>query len=343
MRNQNGFGSIICLDKTGKKRRKPWAVRITTGWKGNKQVRKYVGYYSTQSEALIALAEYHKNEVDLDLSKLTLNEVYDRWFERIEKKGLSDSVLRTHKVAKTRFGRLGNVPIKKIKHTHLQTWLDDLDLKPASKAKAKSTLKQLFDYAVNNDIVLKNYAQGLEINEKIEQTGKIFTNDEIKTLWEHQDDSTVQQLLILLYTGMRIGEMLAMNRDNIHLDEGYMIGGSKTEAGRDRVIPIHSRIKPFIEQQLEDNYWLIQSNRGVAMSYENAAIKYRKVFKQFGMDHKIHDTRKTCVSWLHSSGVPMEVVRMIVGHSGKGVTEKVYLFKEPKELVNIVNSINLHF
>lgn len=343
MRNQNGFGSIVCLDKSGKKRRKPWAVRITTGWKDGRQVRKYVGYYATQAEALIALAEYHKNEVDLDLSKLTLNEVYDRWFERVQKKGLSDSVLRTHKVAKDRFGKLGNTPIKKIKNTHLQTWLDGLDLKPAGKGKAKSTMKQLFDYAVNNDIVLKNYAQGLEINEKIEKTGKIFTKEEIETLWKHQDDATVQQLLILIYTGMRIGEMLLINRDAINFEEGYIIGGFKSEAGTDRIIPIHHRIAPMIKQQLGDNKWLIQSNRGVAMSYENAAIKYRKVFKRFGMDHKVHDTRKTCVSWLHSSGVPMEVVRMIVGHSGKGVTEKVYLFKEPKELVDIVNAIEIPY
>ena len=89
MRNENGFGSIICLDKTGKKRRKPWAVRITTGWKDGKQVRKYLGYYETQADALIALAEYHKTGVNLDLNNLTLNEVFDKWMERVMKKGLS--------------------------------------------------------------------------------------------------------------------------------------------------------------------------------------------------------------------------------------------------------------
>ena len=94
MRNENGFGSIVCLDKSGKKRRKPWAVRITTGWKNGKQVRKYLGYYATQADALIALAEYHKNSVNLDLSKLTLDEVWERWMLRVEKKGLSASGLR---------------------------------------------------------------------------------------------------------------------------------------------------------------------------------------------------------------------------------------------------------
>ena len=51
MKHQNGYGSIVCLDKTGKKRRKPYAVRLTTGWKDGKQQRKYLGYYKAQKEA----------------------------------------------------------------------------------------------------------------------------------------------------------------------------------------------------------------------------------------------------------------------------------------------------
>lgn len=340
MRTENGFGSI---QKLSGNRRKPWAVRITTGWKDGKQVRKYLGYYKTQPEALMALAEYHKNGVDMDLSKLTLNEVYDKWQERVQKKDVSVSVLRTHKMAKDRFGRLGNVPIKKIKSAHLQDWLDGIDLKPGTKNKLKSTMNQVFEYALKNDIVNKNYAHGLEINEKVEKVGKVFTDDELKQLWDDSHIKEVQQLLILMYTGMRIGEMLDMNRDNIHFDEGYMIGGKKTEAGRNRIIPIHHRILPFVKEQLGDNYWLIQSNRGVAMSYQNASTKYNKLFNIYGMEHKIHDTRKTFISWLHTNGVPMETIRMIVGHSGKGVTEQIYLFKTPQELMDIVNSVEIPY
>ncbi len=343
MRNQNGFGSIVCLDKTGKKRRKPWAVRITTGWKDGRQVRKYVGYYATQTEALMALAEYHKNEVDLDLSKLTLNEVYDRWLDRIEKKNLSESVTRMHNMAKARFDKLGNMQFNKIKTAHLQNWLDGIDLKPGSKLKIRSTMVQLYKYAVTNDIVNKNYAQGLEVNEKVEKTGKIFTNEEIKLLWNNKHRKEVKQLLVLMYTGMRIGEMLIVNRKDINLEEGYIIGGLKTEAGKNRVIPIHHKILPFVKELLGDNTWLMQSNRGVAMSYRNASNHFKNLFKEFGMDHTIHDTRKTCVSWLHSAGLPMESIRIIVGHSGKGVTEKVYLYKEPKELIDLVNSVEIPY
>ena len=77
------------------------------------------------------------------------------------------------------------------------------------------------------------------------------------------------------------------------------------------------------------------------MSYRSAASYINDLMKELGMEHVIHDARKTFVSWLHSEGIPMETIRIIVGHSGKGVTEKVYLKKEPKELVEIVNSIKI--
>lgn len=343
MKNVNGFGSIVCLDKSGKKRRKPYAVRITKGWKDGKQLRKYVGYYASQEEALIALAEYHKNGVDVDLTKLTLNEVYDRWIERVEKRNLSDSVMKMHKMAKSRFGKLGNIPMSKIKSVHLQDWLDEIDLKPGSKGKIRSTMHQLFEYAFKNDIISKNYAQGLEINEKVEKEINLFSDEEIALLWKNKDDEHVRQLLILIYTGMRIGELLQVRKDHIFFDEGYIIGGNKTEAGKNRVIPIHHKILPFIKEQLGNNTWLMQSNRGLAMSYGNASNRFNKLFDKFGMKHRIHDTRKTCVSWLHSSGIPMETIRIIVGHSGKGVTEQVYLSKTPKELVDIVNAIEIPY
>ena len=341
MRNENGFGSIVCLDKSGKKRRKPWAVRITTGWNDGKQQRQYLGYYKTQAEALIALAEYHKNGVNLDVTKLTLGEVYDQWIKR-KAMTISESALNTHKMAYQRFGNMMNMPMKDIKKVHLQNWLDGIELKPASKGKIRSTMSQLFDYAVAYDIVQKNYAKNLEITEKVEKTGAIFTEEEIKVLWVNKDDQMVQYVLILIYTGLRIGELLAMRGDTIYLDKGYMVGGSKTEAGKDRIIPLHDKIIPLVEQNIENNY-LVYSKRSGAFTYNGIRPRFEKLMAKLNMTHKIHDTRKTAVSIMHSAGIPMETVRMIVGHSAKGVTESVYLYKEPQELVDAINTIEIPY
>lgn len=342
MRNANGFGSIHCLDKTGKKRRKPWAVRITTGWEDGTQKRKYLGYYKTQSEALIALAEYHKGGIDIDMGSVTLNEVFDLWMKRVEKKGVSVSVIRIHNMAKSRFGKLGDMKIRDIKKHHLQNWLDGIDLKPNSKTKLRSTLYQIFTYALDNDIVVKNYADNLEINEKAEKTGSVFTAEEIQKLWEHKDDKFAKHFLIMIYTGMRIGELRQVTRDRINFEDSYIIGGLKTDAGIDRVIPIHHKIMPLIVELLGNNEYLLQSKTQLkAMSYTHLTRKYDKLNEQLGMEHKPHDCRKTAVSLMHSSGIPMEVIRVIVGHSAKGVTEKVYFYKKPTELVEYINKIEI--
>lgn len=343
MRNQNGFGSITCLDKSGKKRRNPWAVRITTGWKDGKQVRKYLGFYKTQQEALMALAEYHKNGVNLDMSNKTLAEIYEIFMERVKKKNLSRGVMNTHTMAYKRLGNLGNRPMKEIKKAHLQAWLDGIDLKPGSKKQLRSSMVQVYDYAFSNDIVNKNYAKGLEIAEKVEKTGAIFTQEQVKTLWEHKDNQTVQYILILIYTGLRISELLEIHKDNIHLDENYMVGGMKTKAGTNRIIPIHKAIVPFIEASIKEGNYIINSTHGGAMTYSGIKAKFEKVMERFGWSHTLHDTRKTAVSIMHSANIPMETIRIIVGHSGKGVTEQVYLSKEPWELVEAINTIEIPY
>lgn len=342
MKNENGFGSIICLDKTGKKRRKPWTVRITTGWEEGKQVRKYLGYYETQADALIALADYHKNGINLDMGNLTLNEVFDKWMERTMKKGLSDSIMRSYKMAQNKLGLLGNKPIRDIRTPHIQNWMDKLDLKPRTKKSIRGTLGQVYKYAVTNDLVSKNYAEGVEINEKVESVGAIFTDKEIKLLWKNKDDVIVQRILILMYTGMRVNELLKLKQDDIHLDKGYAVGGSKTKAGKNRVIPFHKKILPFVKQQLGDNKYLIQgSGLSGELAYSTMLYQFKDVMERLGMNHKIHDTRKTAVSIMHGAGIPMETVRIIVGHAGQGVTEQIYLHKSPDELVEAVNTIKI--
>ena len=342
MKHQNGYGSIVCLDKTGKKRRKPYAVRLTTGWKDGKQQRKYLGYYKTQKEARMALAEYNKLGFDLDAAKLTLNEVYDRWIGRIED-NVSTNVLASHKMAKVRFDKLGDKQLSTIKADHLQDWMDSIDLKPGSKKRLKSTLIQLYNYAIRNDFIHTNYANHIEIKEKIEKKGIVFTEDEIKKIWKNKDDLTAQWILILIYTGMRIGELLALTSDTIYLEDGYAIGGSKSEAGIDRVIPLHREIIPFVQNHLGNAKYLIRDEKGRILTYNKALTQFKNFMKKHKLNeaHLPHDTRKTAVSLFHSNGVPMETIRVIVGHSGKGVTENVYLYKEPKELVEIVNTLEI--
>ena len=337
-RHENGFGSIV---KLGGNRRKPWAVRITTGWENGKQVRKYLGYYESQADALMALAEYHNGSINLDLSKLTLGEVFDKWYSRIESTA-SEAVMAVHSMTSKRLGALRNKPIKDVKVDHLQDWFNEITLKPNSKNKIKSTLQQVFEYAEQNDIVRKNPAKFLKTDGEVEKVGKVFSQDEIDWLWEHADEHIdYKTWLILIYTGMRIGELIALKIEDLHLDEGYGIGGLKTKAGKNRVIPFHNKLLPIIKERVERYGCLVPNIDGTPATYIAFQHRFVRHMEQLNWEHKIHDTRKTAVSIMHSSGIPMETVRMIVGHSAKGVTESVYLYKTPQELVNAINTIEI--
>ena len=79
MRNPNGFGSVV---KLAGKRRKPYAACVTTGWtKDGKQLKKYIGYYSSKADAMNALAQYSYNPLAIDVSKVTLLDVFNLWSE----------------------------------------------------------------------------------------------------------------------------------------------------------------------------------------------------------------------------------------------------------------------
>lgn len=82
MRLPNGFGSV---KKMSGKRRKPWIVQKTIGWEWDeargKNIQKLatIGYAATKAEGIQMLAEYNNNPFDIKASKITFQEVYERW------------------------------------------------------------------------------------------------------------------------------------------------------------------------------------------------------------------------------------------------------------------------
>lgn len=77
MKNPNGYG---CVFKLSGNRRKPFGVRVTIGWDENrKQLYRYLGYYETRAEAMIALAEFNKNPYSMDAATITFAEVFEKW------------------------------------------------------------------------------------------------------------------------------------------------------------------------------------------------------------------------------------------------------------------------
>lgn len=340
MRNPNGFGSVV---KLSGKRRRPYAVRVTAGWADDgKQILKYVSYHTKKADAVKALLEFNTNPYDIDAARITFAEVYERW-TKTEFETLSDSMVNAYRSAYKHCKPLYGKVFKELRKTHLQAVVDAIEA-PSMQDVTKFLFLKSYKYAMENDIVNKNYAQFVKIAKKEESKAKTpFTREEIDILWANVDKVKYADLvLILLYTGMRIGELLNMEKANIFLEERYMIGGSKTKAGKNRIIPLHKRIVPLIENRMDesDSQWLFINRIGAKLKYNSfTQYHWEPLMKLVGAEHTPHDTRHTFISEMSRLDVNQLTIRKIVGHSDKSVTEH-YTHKTIEELVSAVDKLD---
>ena len=350
MRLPNGYGSVY---KLSGRRRNPWVARKTIGWDFNEETQKafpkykFVGYYPTKQDAMIGLVEYNKDPYDLHFQTITFSEVFDRWSEEKYPK-ISHSNVQGYNASYRLCEPIKNMKMCDITIDHLQRVVDDSGKNTPTLKKLKILFKQLYDYCVLHDILSKEKADKIKYID-ISQSGnpnamnrKPFTTEEIDMLWKVQDSNIYYSvILMLIYTGCRIGEFLDLKKEDVHLkDRWFYVRESKTEAGI-REVPIADKVVHFFE------YWMQKNCDTLICTPEEESFTYRNYYDSYwtplmqplNMTHTPHCTRHTCISLLTQSGVDERIIRKIVGHKGQGVTETVYTHIELPVKLDAINSI----
>ncbi len=334
----NNFGSIYKLSGN---RRKPYAVRITDGCKLNGQANyKYLGYYTTYKEALEALTSYNQNPYDLDLSKSTIADMWEmfkkRRFDRISKSGQG-----IYNAAYKHLKPIHDKMIKDLKTYQLQTVIDEINRSWQTKSHVQTLLHQFFDIAIELDILNKNYAEFIKLDSKPQsEIHKAFTQEEITTLFNVVfAEPWADTVLIMIYSGLRPSELLSVRTKNVFLNEAYMIGGLKTKAGKERIIPLNNKVLPFVRKRYNpDNTFLIEDN-GQPISYGKYKLMFKQLMEALSMKHLPHDGRHTFASLADTAGMNKIAIKKIMGHASNDITEKVYTHKEINELLQNVNML----
>lgn len=338
MRNPNGFGSVHFL---GKGRRKPYRARITVGWEDGKQVYQTIGYAETRREGLQMLADYHNSPYNVERDKLTFEDMFKKWCELKEDK-LTPKNLRTYRMAYNLCSPIHKAKFADLRRPHLQKMMDEVDKSSATKNKIKTLIHQMYQLAMDMDVVNKDYSNGLEVTTEKEVMERVpFSPEEIDRLWElSKTDKFARIVLILIYTGVRINELLNLKIENIHLDEHYAIGGSKTKAGKDRIIAIADKIHPFVSELYdENNKVLLPSARGGILSYKMFYGQWLKFIQEHNFNHLIHDTRVTFASLAHAAGVNELNLKRLLGHSNSGNITHHYIKTDVQLLLDEVNKL----
>lgn len=333
MRKPNGYGSIKHL--TGRRRR-PFVFVVSEHGR-----QKPVEYFATQVEAEIYAADYNKvhRNSSLDDHKLTFEELYHRWLSRhIADTNPSASAICGYKNAFRHCSVLHGMPYAEIKYSDYQRIIDEMrkdDLSYSSVKKVRSLFSLMEKYANKIEINNKNYASLLSLGRnRPVRPHKPFSRQKINRLWSISDTYGVDTVLILLYTGMRVGEMLNLLKSDINQRQQLIrITRSKTAAGI-RSIPIHHRILPFIMNRLQTpGQFLFTDNNGNPYNYSRYCALWREVMHKIRADnHTTHDCRHTVATLLDNAGANETAKRRILGHAGGDVTERVYTHKNIRQL-----------
>ena len=333
MRNPNGYG---CIKHLSGRRRRPFVFVVTDAGR-----QRPVEYFTNLVDAQIFQADYHRTHHHRSLPghQITLIELYHRWLPaHIADTGPSQSSLDSYKNAFRHLTDLHYEPVTNLRYTDYQRILDGMKrrgLSYSSLKKVRSLISLLEKYALKTEIITKAYAPLLSIGRnRPVRPHHPFSRQKINRLWAAVDCHGVDTVLILLYTGMRCGEMLQLQKADVHLRQRYIrITRSKTAAGI-RIIPIHHRIAALIESRIKSpGDALICDDTGRPYNYGRYCTIWRSVMQLIRAEgHTTHDCRHTVATLLDNAGANETAKRRILGHAGGDITERVYTHKNLRQL-----------
>lgn len=243
---------------------------------------------------------------------------------------------------------------KDLKTSDFQTFLNNCGKGFDPMKQMVNLFKNMDNYALQEDIIDKGYSQHIKINNtKISKKSKtIYSYEQIDYLWNIKPDNYKEEfvkdiLLLALYTGCRADELLFIYTKNIFLNKNYFIGGLKTEAGINREIPIHPKIKPIVEKyyNMENEFLFhmpstIAGNRKANYDYYLYHYKFNFIEKHPKLEHHTaHECRHTLRTELEKLNIKQVIINSILGHSNEDVGLDIYTHISIEEKLEAIKMI----
>lgn len=318
MKRANGTGCIVKLPGA---RRRPYAIKFSSIDEHGRVVQRYLDYYATAKDAQAALDDYnaqHKNaRVNVHMLDYTVGDIYRLWSARAYER-LNPSSISSYTASWNRsVSAIADAKLRKVTIDDLQGLIDEAQEAGKSKSTVNNIvclLKALYRYAGERDIISKDITQYIDIPVIAPKFEKgAFSREQIEQVFRMSDSGVKQAdtVAILCYTGLRLTEFLTLSPDAYNADEQYIRCGIKTAAGKNRVIPIHPRIQPFLLAYFER-----KSDAGNYMLTTTYRSQFVKIAAEIGAPNATpHWCRHTFSTMLHEAGVDELTCKWLLGHS----------------------------
>lgn len=358
----NGFGQISEIKD--KSLRKPFRAMITVGKtpEGRPICKplKPQSYFATYNEAYEALVKQSKTPYEAE-KDMTVNELFVKWYAQHE---TGETNARAIRNAWKYCSYIYPMRIADLRPAHIKYCLDEgtaeingivQKANPHVQKKIKVVLNMMYDYAVEYDLVERNYPRSFSIPSKISKEASsvkkehiAYTDEEMNKLWANVETiSGVDMLLIQCYSGWRPNELLNLKLRDIDLKNRTMIGGMKTDAGRDRTVPIHSKILSLVQRRYESSsstgseYLFVTPTRQAKYTYTSYHRMFTHMLNLLSLntDHRPHDGRKQFVTMAKNCRVDEYAIKYIIGHTIQDITESTYTHREVSWLASEIEKI----
>ena len=353
IKRENGTGSVY---KRKDLKRRPWvAVAPAELRRDDENMRviafqMVIGHFATAQEAKDALDEYRRNPTTK--FNITLEELHEEWRE-IAYRTISKQTRDNYDACWSKLLPLYGYKFREIRTAQMQSILDlyssprlgkdkagnPVELPPMSNStlsKIKALLTQLYDYAMQNDIVNKNYAKFLVLPKQTKSQKDCFTDLELEKIKKAAGKIPFADVILMMcYTGFRVSEFLELTPFSYDTENNTLKGGKKTSAGRDRVVPVHSTIKPYLDA------WRAKSGKTIICTDDGnsyTADKFRRqcyypALEAMGIRRlSPHATRHTFATRLSAAGARTEDIQALAGHEDYEVTANTYIHQDIKTL-----------
>ena len=326
MKRANGTGSVVKLPGN---RRAPWAVKIPVRDRRGRVRQRYLSYHTKSADAQAALEEYNRTHTVMENApgSYTLQQVYDLWSTRKYEKAGPASI-RSYQASWNRLSCLADKKMQRVTIDDLQRIIDSDEKDGLSKSSIyndKLLMKSLYKFALERDIVAKDYSSFVEIPSVGPKYEKgVLTDLQLAQVEELAADGVpfADTVLMLCYTGFRISEFLSLTPFQYDAESNCLRGGMKTEAGKNRIVPVHPRISPYLAKRLSEGGSTIVSNEGKPVSLHMYQRHFKSLMNQIGAPAATpHWCRHTFASLLHRAGADELAIKRMMGHADKNVTE----------------------
>ena len=338
-------------------KRGTWYVKIKyTDWTGEKKETTRRGF-AKKKDAQLFEQDFHRQKQGSH--SMSFKALYDLYMEDIKPRirpttYRSKEYMFTSKVLPF----FANLPCDQITPAKIRQWQNELvkgDYQETYLRTINNQVAAIFNFAVNYYGLPTNPAKraGM-IGKSHADTMRFCTVDDFQKFINHTTTPLYRiSFLILFWTGMRVGEFLALTLEDfdfdknlIHITKSYarldnktIIGPPKTpKSRRDVSIPafLVDEVQQFIQAQhsINPNARLFETGKH-GLSYE-----MRRVAAQVGIEKiRLHDLRHSHASYLIHRGIPIIAISQRIGHEKIETTLQTYAHLYPQERDMIIDTI----